>query len=64
MKCGSLEQGSLLSQLLNTKEMKEGENVEDFDHVLEMDDIWTWISISGQGRPRMQQYHRVGRLYK
>ena len=33
--------------------MKEGESLEDLDHVLDMDDVfWTWFSISGRYRPR------------
>ena len=33
--------------------LKEVESLEDFDHVLDMDDVfWTWFSISGQYYPR------------
>ena len=38
----------LRAQLFKRRKMKEGESLEDLDHVLDMDDVfWTWFSISG-----------------
>ena len=38
----------LRAQLFKRGKMKEGESLEDLDHVLDMDDVfWTWFSISG-----------------
>ena len=43
----------LRAQLFKRGKMKEGESLEDLDHVLDMDDVfWTWFSISGRYRPR------------
>ena len=43
----------LRAQLFKRRKMKEGESLEDLDHVLDMDDVfWTWFSISGRYRPR------------
>ena len=39
---------------------REGESLEDFNHVLDIDDVfWTWFSISGQGRPRISQHMQL-----
>ena len=43
----------LRAQLFKRGKIKEGESLEDLDHVLDMDDgFWTWFSISGRYRPR------------
>ena len=45
--------------------MKEGESLEDFDHMLDMDDnFWTWFSISGQGCPRILRKSACHAVYK
>ena len=48
----SLEPGSPPPSSVREKK-KEGESLEDLDHVLDIDDVsWTWFSISGQVHPR------------
>ena len=38
--------------MFTSEKLKEGESLEDFDHVLDMDDVfWTWFSISGRSCP-------------
>ena len=44
---------SLSARKFKREKLKEGESLEDLDHVLDMDDVfWTWFSISGRYRPR------------